>query len=97
MVTYFFSFILIGISFTIIYFLNDINDRLDDTSNLKSAISAGISVVISVVNIALKYVVRALSRYEEAETMTSQNLSIALKLTAVRFINTSIVPIIVNI
>ena len=37
-----------------------------------------------------------MSIMEQNETLTSQNLSMALKLLAVRFINTSIVVIIVN-
>jgi len=42
-------------------------------------------------------VVRTLSIKEKHETYTAYNLSVAFKLTFVRFINTAIVPCIVNI
>jgi hypothetical protein len=45
----------------------------------------------------LRTVVRTLSIKEKHETYTAYNLSVAFKLTLVRFINTAIVPCIVNI
>ncbi len=45
----------------------------------------------------LKFLVRYLTEKERHETMTAYNLSVALKLVLVRFVNTAIVPIIVNI
>jgi hypothetical protein len=53
--------------------------------------------VIVVVNIALRTVVRQLSIKEKHETYTAYNLSVAFKLTFARFINTSIVPVVVNL
>jgi hypothetical protein len=44
----------------------------------------------------LRIVVRKASLYEENSTNTSQNLSVSLKLTLIRFVNTAIVPIVVN-
>ena len=55
------------------------------------------SVVIVVINIMLRTVVRQLSIKENHETYTAYNLSVAFKLTYARFVNTSIVPIIVNV
>ena len=40
---------------------------------------------------------RNLSAKEKHETLTAYNLSVAFKLTFARFINTAIVPVIVNI
>jgi hypothetical protein len=49
------------------------------------------------VNDSLVDVVRKLSAREKHETLTAYNLSVAFKLTLAKFINTSIVPVIVNI
>ena len=49
------------------------------------------------VNQALRTVVRQLSIKERHETYTAYNLSVAFKLTAGRFVNSSIVPIVVNV
>lgn len=46
---------------------------------------------------ALRIVVRKFSMMEHHETYTAYNLSVAFKLTFARFINTSIVPIVVNV
>jgi hypothetical protein len=53
--------------------------------------------VIIIVNKSLLKVVRILSEKERHETITAYNLSVAFKLTLARFINTAIVPVIVNI
>jgi hypothetical protein len=44
----------------------------------------------------LKTVVRFLSAKEMHETYTAYNLSVAFKLAIVRFVNTAIVPVVVN-
>ena len=62
--TYFASLILIGACFAAIYGLNYYNDGLSDTNKFKALLSAGISIIISVVNIGLKFVVRAFSKFE---------------------------------
>ena len=54
------------------------------------------SVIIVVINILLTTVVRQLSIKEKHETYTAYNLSVAFKLTYARFINSSIVPIVVH-
>ncbi len=55
------------------------------------------SLVISTTNSQLRTVVRKLSIKEKHETYTAYNLSVAFKLTFVRFINSAIVPTIINI
>ena len=44
----------------------------------------------------LKTVVRLFSQYEKYETLTAMDISVAFKLTLARFVNTAIVPIMVN-
>lgn len=93
--TYFVSFLLICVSFIIIYALNILQDELDYPS-LSTFLDAIISVVISVVNIIFKSIIVSMTAYEEMQTDTLNNFSIGIKLTLVRFVNTSIIPIAVD-
>jgi len=56
-----------------------------------------IAFVIIGINIALKTVVRYLSGKERHETYTAYNLSVAFKLGLVRFVNTAIIPVLINL
>jgi hypothetical protein len=71
--------------------------REDIPVNLIKGLSIICSIVIVIINIVLRTIVRQLSIQERHETYTAYNLSVAFKLTIARFVNTSIVPIIVNI
>ena len=53
--------------------------------------------VIIFINTLLRNVVIFMTVYERHETRTAYNLSVALKLVMARFVNTAIVPVIVNI
>lgn len=44
----------------------------------------------------LRNVVRKMSTYEKHDTWTANSVSIAFKLTVARFVNTSIIPLIIN-
>lgn len=55
-----------------------------------------ISCTVVGINSVLKIVIRKFSSYEKHDTITSTQISIALKLTIARFINTAVIPIIVN-
>jgi hypothetical protein len=59
-------------------------------------ISVLASGAVFVINFLLKFVVRAISMKERHETLTKMNISVALKLTVARFINSSIVLVLVN-
>lgn len=54
------------------------------------------SLFVVIVNNALRFVVRKFSLSEKHSTLTAYNISVAFKLTMARFINTSIIPIVVN-
>ncbi len=104
--TYVISLVLVGVCFGIIYGLtvgkiNYVADHKKDTSTTAyiatNILSIVISLVITAINSSLRTVVRKLSLYEESETITAYNLSVALKLTLVRFVNTAIVPLVVNV
>lgn len=98
--------ILIGICFGCIYGLTEakisyVNSHKGDASTsaylATNILSIAISLIITIINSSLRTVIRKLSLYEESETMTAYNLSVALKLTLVRFVNTAIVPLVVNV
>ncbi len=97
--TYLATVVVIGACFGIIYGINLGKSNLNKTSAPKSviiALSFLCSFVIIIVNKSLNTIVRTLSIKEKHETYTAYNLSVAFKLTLVRFINTAIVPVVVN-
>ena len=55
------------------------------------------AIIIFIINFLLKKAVRYLTFKERHESYSDYNLSVAIKLTILRFINTSIVPVIANI
>jgi|LauGreDrversion4_2_1035121.scaffolds.fasta_scaffold212870_3 hypothetical protein len=92
-------------SFFIIYGLNlkkmDLDSSTDKviqitTKNKLRALSIMIAIVIIIINNILKGVVRYLTLNERHETHTAQTLSIAMKLALARFVNTALLPCIVN-
>ncbi len=95
--TYTGTLLLICLSLLIIYILDRIKKNRIDSSIGSNLISIAISLVITLINYCMLKVVRLLSFYEYNETLTDYNISVAFKLTYARFINTAIVPIIVNL
>jgi len=51
------------------------------------------AVIVALINFIFGKIIRILSSYEVHETITNYNLSVALKLTVTRFINTGIIPL----
>ena len=56
-----------------------------------------VAFVIIIVNNLLRWIVKYMTFKERHATHTAFNLSVALKLVLVRFVNTAIVPVIVNV
>lgn len=54
------------------------------------------SIVISQVNSNLIKIIRKFTDYEKHQTVTNINVSVAVKLTLARFLNTSIIIVLVN-
>lgn len=100
MCTYFATVIIIGICFGILWGINlaklDLDKRKDIPSSSVRFLSFLCSFVITATNISLRAIVRTLSIKENHETYTAYNLSVAFKLGLVRFINTAIVPTVIN-
>lgn len=98
--TYFATFIIIGICFAIIWGINVGKTNLEKNGGKNSGavrfLSFVCSFVIIITNTSLRTVVRSLSLKEQHETYTAYNLSVAFKLAIVRFVNTAIVPTVVN-
>ena len=80
---------MIGACFGIIWGLNVANKDAAKNGNENSG-------SVKFINIMLLSVIRYLSIKEKHETYTGYNLSVAFKLTVVRFVNTAIVPTVVN-
>ena len=59
-------------------------------------ISGGASVVVVVINVFLQRVMRAFSLFEQHDTQTYMHVSVAIKLTICRFLNSTLVLVIVN-
>lgn len=97
---------MIAICFGIIYGLNVAKRDLqlkqeEEQDNVnKNAIrflSFLVAFVIVAINALLRNVVCILSVKERHETYTKYNLSVAFKLAIARFVNTAIIPVIINV
>lgn len=101
LLTYLATLGVIGICFGIIWGINQAKIELvgnKEYSNSKwvQGLSIAVSIVIIIINMLLRVVVRRFSLFEKHETYSNHNLSVAMKLTMARFINTAIVPILVD-
>lgn len=98
--TYAATFVVIGICFGIIWGINLANLNLGTRTDIPSGevkfLSFLCSFVIIATNVSLAQIVRTLSIKEAHVTYTSYNLSVAFKLAIARFVNTAIVPTVVN-
>lgn len=100
--TYLATILLVGVCFAVIYGINVGKDKLNDNKDsIPYATIRFLSILCSFIivftNICLRTVIRSFSQMEKHETYTAYNLSVAFKLTFARFINTAIVPIVVNV
>lgn len=76
------------------------NEDKEDMSFKDQGVAIFISVLASMsvtfVNVALKFVIRRFSLNEGHETLTKLNVSVAIKLTIARFLNSSVILILTN-
>lgn len=59
-------------------------------------LSTAASIGITIVNTSLKFIIRRTSLDEKPQSITALNVSVGLKLTLARFINSSLILLIVN-
>jgi len=108
LVTYTATLLVIGVCFLVTYGLNELKDSMQETEDGEeegSYVKYGMirlvtiltSLFVVLVNKILLFVVRRFTLMEKHETVTAHNISVAFKLTMGRFINTAIIPIIVNL
>lgn len=97
--TSFASCCIILLSFGIIYFLKklDKNSSLPLEAVYRKIVSFAIAIFIMIVNISLREFIKLLTKCEHHWTHTAFNLSVGVKLTLARFVNSAIVPVIINI
>jgi hypothetical protein len=68
----------------------------DSEKQYVQGVSAASSISIWVLNASLKFVVRRLTMEEKHSSITRLNISVGLKLTLARFINSSLLLLIIN-
>lgn len=94
------SLILLGISFTIILFLNkeSINfaEENPDDYEMKFTISILVSITITIVNMIMNFLLYNLVQFEKPIRITDFDKSHSQKIAAFSFINASIIPMAVN-
>lgn len=102
--TYFFSSLIIGVCFAAVYGLRLIKDQLEEgklssgkvNENTVRALSILSSLFVVGVNKILLIIIRKFSLREKPITWTAYNMSVALKLTIGRFVNSALIPVIIN-
>lgn len=67
-----------------------------DDARVLQGVSAASSIAIYVVNASLKFLIRRLTVKERHSSITRLNISVGLKLTMARFINSSLLLLIIN-
>jgi|LauGreDrversion4_2_1035121.scaffolds.fasta_scaffold297722_1 hypothetical protein len=89
----------IAISWAINYFLKKVskNNVFELPSWGKNLLSGVISFIIWFINLCLLLLIKKLTEYERHRTYTAYNFSVAFKLTLAQFLNTAIIPVIINI
>ena len=97
--TYFLSFIIIGICFVIILIINYLQIKyMKNSSFNKNVVKYGLSMlitgVISLINIMFQICLGYLTKIEKLTSLTEYHLSFSVKLTIFTFITSAIVPLI---
>ena len=96
------SFLLLTISFFIIFLLTNQQNFLNEDEKWmekkikKYLVSFSITIVISILNTLLEILLNCLTIVEKQKSMTNLYLSYSIKLTFFTFINSAIVPLISN-
>ena len=99
-IIYCISFLLIGIAFNIVYLLNNFQDSIEEkknwSSSLKYTVSFSITIIVSLLNLILEYLMKFFTKIEKQKSMTSYYLSFSIKLTIFTFMTSALVPFISN-
>lgn len=99
-ITYFIAFVTISITFVTLFFIGEYqkqsyedNTTSTKNSNIGSSLS---SILVVVINILLTISIKVYSKQEMHHSQSTYNLSVANKLVIAMFLNTGIIPLVVN-
>lgn len=92
------TFIIVGINEAKKSYLRENEKKAQSMTDMGTVkfLSAIASVCVAIVNVILNIIIRRFTLFERHETQTSLNTSVAFKLTVARFLNSSLVILIVN-
>ena len=101
LITFLIAALTISITFVILYFINSNTKNISKSTNSKDlvkdrAASVFSSLVVVVLNIALTQLIRLYSKQEMHYTWSNYNLSVGNKLVLAMFLNTAIIPLVIN-
>ena len=99
LIIYTLSFLVIGIAFTIVYFLNVYQENIEkkNWSELsKYTASISITIIICILNAFLEYIMKIFTKMEKQKSMTKYYLSHSIKLTVFTFMTSAFVPYFTN-
>jgi cytochrome bd-type quinol oxidase subunit 2 len=104
--TYFITALALGGSLTINYFIGTIKDGLENQAKegdhnagyffLIGAINISNGLIVSSINFLLGRIVRILTHAEKHTSYTSYHLSVMVKLVLAMYVNTAIIPLLIN-
>lgn len=101
-IIYIVSILICGISFVIIYFLNKVQENITSSEDSDGHItflyvlSLVISVVTSAIDVILEILFQTFTEWEKQTTMTNFYLSYSVKLTIFTFLNSALLPLLVE-
>ena len=100
-IIYIVSILICGISFGIVYVLNDVQESINekkegDHITFLYVLSLAISVVTSAIDVILEIVFQTFTEWEKHTTMTNFYLSYSVKLTIFTFLNSALLPLLVE-
>ena len=99
---YIISILICGISFLIIYFLNKAQENITSSKETSDHItflyvlSLAISVVTSAIDVILEILFQTFTEWEKQTTMTNFYLSYSVKLTIFTFLNSALLPLLIE-
>ena len=98
-IIYFLSFLLIGFAFVVVYLLNNYQDSIEEknwSDTTKLIASFSITIVISLLNKFLEFIMEIFTKMEKQKSMTNFYLSYSIKLTIFTFMTSAFVPFLAN-
>ena len=101
LITFLIAALTISITFVILYFIKLSTKTLSTNTNSKDAVKDRLASILSsfvviILNIALSQLIRLYSKHEMHHTWSNYSLSVGNKLVLAMFLNTAIIPLVIN-